>query len=62
MLPYPSFKTVLLVAGIALIALGYHMLSIEPDAGIDVVMSQAKKGMMAVVSGGMMIMVWLAKH
>lgn len=62
MIPYLSLKNVLLTLGIALIALGYNMLSIEPDANIDVVMSQAKQGMMAVVSGGMMIMVWLAKH
>lgn len=62
MIPYPSLKTVLLTIGIALIALGYHMLSIDPDSNIDVVMSQAKQGMMAVVSGGMMIMVWLVKH
>ncbi len=54
-------KPALLIAGIALIAWGYHLLSVPPDAGHEVMLRHAKNGMLSVVIGGTMLMVWLAK-
>ena len=55
-------KPALLLTGIALIAWGYSLLSIPPDAAVDVMLGHAKNGMIAVVSGGTLLMVWLAKR
>lgn len=55
-------KPALLLAGIALVAWGYRLLSIPPDAGHEVMLQNAKNGMLSVVIGGTMLMTWLAKR
>ena len=57
-----SLKTLLLLTGIALIAWGYHLLGVPPDAAHDEVMSRARSGMFSVVGGGAALMLWLAKR
>lgn len=57
-----SFKTLLLLIGVALIAWGYRLLSIPPDADHEVMVRHAKNGMLSVVIGGTMLMTWLAKR
>lgn len=57
-----TFKTLLLLAGIALIAWGYSLLSVPPDADHDLMLRHAKGGMLSVIAGGVMIMIWLAKR
>jgi hypothetical protein len=57
-----SFKTSMLLSGIALTAYGYHLLSIPPDADYELVMSRARSGMFFVVGGGAALMLWLAKR
>lgn len=52
----------LLLAGIALILWGYQQLSIPPGSGYDQVLSQVKSGVLLVVLGGALLMVWLAKR
>lgn len=59
---HPTLKTLLLLTGIALIAWGYSLLSVPPDADHELMLRHAKGGMTAVVAGGTLIMIWLAKH
>lgn len=61
-MPALTLKPLLLLTGIALVAWGYSQLSVPPDAAVDVMLGHAKSGMLAVVSGGVLLMVWLAKR
>jgi hypothetical protein len=46
-------KTLLVIAGIGLIAYGYHMLGAAPETALDVVMTRVKQGEGAVFLGGL---------
>ena len=58
----PSLSSILLVCGIALVAYGYHLLSVPLTAGHDEVMSRARSGMFFVAGGGAVLMLWMAKR
>lgn len=61
-LPMSFHKLLLLLAGILLIAFGYHLLAVPPDAVSEVMLSRAKNGMICVICGGTLVMLWLAKR
>jgi len=57
-----NLKTMILLAGITLIAWGYHLLGVSPDAAHEEVMTRARNGMFCVVGGGAFLMLWLARR
>jgi len=57
-----NLKTGSLLTGLLLIAWGYHLLAVPPDAGYDEMLSRAKNGVLFVISGATMVMIWLAKR
>ncbi len=62
MIRLPGLPFVFLLCGAALVLWGYHQLGVPPDASHEEVMSRATKGMYSVLSGGAMLMFWLAKR
>ncbi|CAH2030469.1 hypothetical protein [Trichlorobacter ammonificans] len=61
-MPRLTLKHLLPLTGAALILWGYRQLSIPPGSGYDQVLSQVKSGVLLVVLGGALLMVWLAKR
>ena len=57
-----QLKNLLLLAGILLIAWGYHLLSVPPDADYELMLRHAKGGMLSTVNGGTILMTRLVKH
>ena len=57
-----NLHTIFLFTGILLIAFGYHLLAVPPDAMSEVMLSRAKNGMICVIGGGTLVMLWLAKR
>lgn len=57
-----SLTTLFFLTGILLIAFGYHLLAVPPDAVSEVMLSRAKNGMICVICGGTLMMLWLAKR
>lgn len=61
-MPRLAIKPLLLLFGVALILWGYRQLSIPPGSDYEQVVSQARNGVLLVVIGGTVLMVWLAKR
>ena len=57
-----SLHTLLFLSGISLIVFGYNLLAISPDASAEEMLSRAKSGMLSVVSGGTLLMLWMARR
>lgn len=57
-----GLKSLFLLTGIALIAWGYHLLAVPPDALSEVMLARAKSGVLSVVAGSACVMLWLAKR
>ncbi len=57
-----TLHSLLLLAGIALIILGYRLLAVPPEADHLEMLERAKSGVLSVVGGSTCVMLWLAKR
>lgn len=55
-------KRYLFFIGCVLIAWGYHLLAVPPDASYDEMLNRAKSGVLFVMCGGTTVMLWMAKR
>jgi len=61
-MPGDKLLPLLLPLGLCLVAFGYWLLAVPPDALHDVMVARAKQGVLSVTGGGGLLMVWLAKR
>ena len=50
-------KLFLFLAGIALIAYGYHLLGVAPETALELVITEVKHGLIAVFLGGACVVI-----
>lgn len=57
-----NLKTGLLLAGLMVVAWGYHLLAVPPEADYAEMLRRAKGGVFSVVGGSGLLTAWLAKR
>jgi hypothetical protein len=57
----PRLKSIMLFAGLTLVAIGYWQLAVPPDSPYQIMLERARNGMLSTLSGGLLLIIMLVQ-